>query len=127
LKDAFSIINGVIVMVLSGERDEETAERTYRAFRERMDETGLRRLFFDARLASTDDQPEHLMKRARSFGEQTPPCQVAILAKDLSSDFSRIYRRALTDTGHDVQIFTDIKEAEAWLSTPAESDRLYLI
>ncbi|MFP4519669.1 MAG: hypothetical protein ACLFQ5_09445 [Oceanicaulis sp.] len=127
MKDAIRVISGVIVMVLSGARDEAVARRGYEAFRARREETGARRVLFDVRLANTVARPEDLMDRARRFGAATPPCQVAILARALDGKFARIYRRALADTGHDVQVFTDVKEAEAWLSTPTEADRLYLV
>lgn len=126
-KQAFSIVKGVLVMVLGGVRDRGDAVCGYHQFRTHLDRAGTRRVLFDVRLATNAEKPEQLMMRAREFGAATPPCQVAILARALDGEFARIYRRALAETGHDVQVFADIKEAEAWLSTPAEADRLYLI
>lgn len=124
--EAFSIISGVLVAVLGGVRDARVAECGYTAFRERLEGAGVRRVLLDVRLAKNAEKPELLMQRARRFGAATPPCQVAILARALDGEFARIYRRALAETGHEVQVFAEVREAEAWLSTSADADRLYL-
>lgn len=126
-QDALSIVNGVLVMVAGGLRDQEIAERGYAAFRSYFDRGETNRILMDVRLASSVEQPEALMRRASEFGAATPPCKVAILARWQDGEFARIYRRALSDTGHDVQVFTSVAEAEAWLSTEDEADRLYLV
>jgi hypothetical protein len=125
-KQAISLVDGVLVMVLGGLRDRGAAEAGYAAFRERFDAAGVRCVLFDTRLAQNATRPEELVQRARDFGAATPPCRVAILACSLDQEFARLYRRGLIDSGHDVQIFTAVDQARAWLAAPVESDRLYL-
>ncbi|MEQ8434679.1 MAG: hypothetical protein RIA71_10600 [Oceanicaulis sp.] len=126
-KQAFSIVNGVLVMVVGGVRDRADAICGYAQFREHLDRAATRRVLLDVRLATNAENPQQLVMRAREFGAATPACQVAIFARALDGEFARLYRRGLSETGHEVQVFADIKEAEAWLSAPAEADRLYLI
>lgn len=125
-KEALSLVDGVLMMVLGGVRDRAVAEAGYAAFRERFDAAGVRRVLFDTRLARTACPPEELMERARRFGAATPACRVAILASDLDQEFARLYRRGLADTGHEVQVFVSLAEARAWLASPTDSDALYL-
>ncbi|MGX6648239.1 hypothetical protein ACWCOP_09895 [Maricaulaceae bacterium MS644] len=125
-KEAFSIIGGVLIMVVSGARDQKAGQCGYDAFKAHLERAGTRRILMDTRLATNADQPQWLMDRARTFGAATPPCRVAILARALDGEFARIYRRALADTGHDAQVFTSSSEAEAWLSSEFEGERLYL-
>lgn len=126
-KEAFSIVSGVLIMVIGGERDQQAGVSGYEAFKVQLEKAGTRRVLMDTRLATNTDEPEWLMDRARTFGAATPACQVAILARDLDGEFARIYRRALADTGHDAQVFAAVAEAEAWLATEHEADRLYLV
>jgi hypothetical protein len=125
-KEAFSLAGGVLIMVVGGARDQQAGENGYAAFRAHLDKAGTRRVLLDTRLARHTDEPECLMSRARTFGAATPACRVAILARALDGQFARIYRRALADTGHSAQLFTRVAQAEAWLSTEFEADRLYL-
>ncbi|MGJ3232633.1 MAG: hypothetical protein ACFE0P_12645 [Oceanicaulis sp.] len=124
--EAIRVVDDVLVMVLGGVRGQAEAECGFAAFKARLDRSGVRNVLFDTRLAKNADKPEQLMMRARTFGAATPPCRVAILARALDGEFARIYRRALADTGHEAQIFTEVSEARAWLSTQVEADSLYL-
>lgn len=125
-KDGFRLAGDVLVMVMSGTRDEADAEAGFQAFRRHLTEAGVRRVLLDVRRASAPAEPEFLMARARRFAGAVPPCRVALFVRDLDGEFARIYRRAIAETGHEVQIFTDALEAEAWLHSTTDADALYL-
>jgi hypothetical protein len=125
-REAFSVTGGVLIMVVGGARDQQAGKTGYEAFKAHLDKAGTRRVLMDTRLATIAEEPVLLMNRATAYGAATPPCRVAILARALDSEFARIYRRALADTGHSAQVFTRTAEADAWLSTQDEADRLYL-
>lgn len=125
-KEAFSITGGVLIMVVGGARDQQAGENGYEALKAHLEAAGTRRILMDTRLATSCEHPVMLMDRARSFGAKTPPCRVAILARALDCEFARTYRRALVGTGHEAQVFTSVSEADAWLSSEFEGERLYL-
>lgn len=117
---------GLIVVQVSGERDDRQAAAAHRAFMAAQQAHPGSRVLFDVTRAEYDGPPEALYARAIRSGQGMARCKVAILAERLDSVFARFWRRGLMETGHETAVFDCAQEADAWLASEAEADTLFL-
>lgn len=115
----------VIVSVV-GRRTPETAKAANKAFLEFYRDNRTDRILFDTVGAYAGDFAGRVLDWAMDVCQEMPTARVAVLAKDYDCAFARMWRRALQVTGHEVELFDHAGQAEAWLTTPADADLLYV-
>lgn len=118
--------DGLILVRVTGERDEGQAQAALDAFMTMHRANPSNQVLFDVLNAFYEGPPEDLYARAVRCGHNMVPCKVAILASSLDSVYARFWRRGLIETGHETAVFICEQEADAWLSSEAEADILFL-
>lgn len=118
--------DGLIKVTVSGERDDQGAQGSIAEFLEHHRNSPARQILFDTLNAYYAGPPENLYARAAYCGAAMAPCKVAIVTDSLDSAYARFWRRGLIETGHETAVFTCEAEADAWLSSEAEADILFL-
>ncbi|MCH8489404.1 MAG: hypothetical protein LAT81_05665 [Oceanicaulis sp.] len=117
---------GLIVIRVSGERNDAEARDAIEAFVAYYRTCEARQILLDATQAHYVGSPEDLYGYVAKCGEAMPAGKIAIVSHDLDSVYARFWRRGLSDTGHETAVFTCEDEADAWLATEAEADILFL-
>ena len=115
-----------IIVSIAGRRTPETARASNAAFLEFYRANPKDKVLFDTVGAYAGDFVGRVIDWAMDVCQQIPPGRVAVLAKDYDCAFARMWRRALQATGHEVELFDHAGQAEAWLTTPADANLLYV-
>jgi hypothetical protein len=118
--------NNVVIVAVAGLRSPEEAEACGEDFLRFYSEhpTGL--VLFDTTLARSTASPERMFHWTFSLARACPTTRAAVIARAPDCAFARLWRRALTEAGHEAAMFRNADEAEAWLLSPVEADTLYV-
>ncbi len=116
----------IVIVAVSGERNSETYLTGLPGFLKFYLAQPARRILFDAANAHSAIESSEAIEMAEACGRQMPASRIAIVGRDYSCAYSRLWRRALCQTGHDAMVFTSVAEAEAWLRTDVDADTLYV-
>ena len=112
----------LIVIVVSGVRDEAVGERGIAEFARIYPMLKGDKILMDLRAAINATEPGAMMRRALEAGRVLRPSRVAILTHDPEDMIARIYRKAAAEAGHEALIFTDLDEARVWLDWRLDAD-----
>jgi hypothetical protein len=118
--------DGLIVVQVSGERDEHQAEAAREAYLAAQQAHPASQVLFDVTRAVFEGHAEDLYARAIRAGKGMARCKVAILAQSLDCTYARFWRRGLMETGHETAVFICEREADAWLASEVDADTLFL-
>lgn len=116
----------IVIVAVSGARDSAAFAGGIAKFLEFFLAQPARKVMFDATSAYAALESVTAIELAEACGRQLPACRVAIVAREMDCTFSRVWRRALTATGHEAYLFESVAEAEAWLRSEADEDTLYV-
>lgn len=116
----------IVIVAVSGARDRSTYAQGTSDFLQFFLGQPARKILFDATIAYAALESGKAIELAEACGQEMPPSRVAIVARAMDCAYARIWRRALSATGHEAFVFTSVAEAEAWLRTEADEDTLYV-
>ncbi|MGY6532229.1 hypothetical protein [Glycocaulis sp.] len=116
----------IVIVAVSGARNGETYAEGLPDFLKFYLAQPARCVLFDAVNAHCAIESTDAIAMAEACGRQMPPSRVAIVGRDYSCAYSRLWRRALCLTGHDAMVFTSVAQAEVWLRTDVDADTLYV-
>lgn len=116
----------IVIVAVSGERNTHTYAQSTPDFLSFYLSQPARCILFDAVKAYCGIESAAVIEMAEACGQQMPASRIAIVGRDLNCAYSRLWRRALCQTGHDAMVFTSVCQAEAWLRTDVNADTLYV-
>jgi tRNA(Ile)-lysidine synthase TilS/MesJ len=116
----------IVIVAVSGARDSYTYAHGSIEFLTFYLGQPARKILFDAAGAYAAIESAKGIELAEECGKRMPQSRIAIVAREMDCAYARIWRRALSATGHEAYIFKNVAEAEAWLRTEADEDTLYV-
>jgi len=116
----------IVIVAVSGARDTSTYARGTVDFLTFYLGQPARKIVFDAVGAYAAIESAKGIEMAEECGKRMPASRVAIVAREMDCAYARIWRRALSATGHEAYLFGSVAQAEAWLRTEADDDTLYV-
>ncbi|GGB66821.1 hypothetical protein [Glycocaulis alkaliphilus] len=116
----------IVIVAVAGARDRAAFAEGTASFLNFFLSQPARKVLFDASGAHAALESGIAIELAEACCRQMPACRVAIVAREMDCAFSRIWRRALSITGHEAYLFEDVGAAEAWLRSEADEDTLYV-
>lgn len=116
----------IVIIAVAGARDDVTFANSTPEFLKFYLGQPSRKILFDVVKAYAGLESVTAIELAESCGRQMPPSRIAITARELDCAYARIWRRALSATGHEAFVFESVAEAEAWLRSDADEQTLYV-
>lgn len=116
----------IVIVAVAGPRDSSTYAQGSANFLKFFLAQPARKILFDASCAYAALESATAIDLAEACARQMPASRIAIVAREMDCALARIWRRALTATGHEAYLFESVAEAEAWLRTEADEDTLYV-